>query len=57
MWQQLRKFKNSNRQTKFFILMGVIYLSAMLWTTIQAYSRLSYNRSDAEKPIVIQNKN
>jgi len=37
--------------------MAVIYLAAMLWTTLQAYSRLSYSRSDAVKPIIIQNKN
>jgi len=55
MWQTVKKFKNSNRQTKFFIFMAVIYLGAMLWTTSQVYSRLSYSRSHAVKPIIILN--
>ena len=57
MLYSLKKFKKSNRQTKFFILMAIIYLSAVLWTTVQAFSRLSYSRSDAVKPIIILNEN
>ena len=51
----LKKFRQINRQTKLFIFMAFIYLAALLWTTLQAYSRLGYSRSDAVKPIIIQN--
>jgi len=53
MLQAIRSFKNSNRQTKFFILMGAIYMLALVWTTFQAYARLTYSRSDLNPPIVI----
>ena len=53
MWRTIRSFKNSNRQTKFFILMWAIYMIALAWTTIQAYARLAYSRSDLKPPIVI----
>lgn len=56
MWQTFKRFKNANRQTKVFVLMGALYMAAMIWTTAQAYARLSYSRSD-EKPTVIQTKN
>lgn len=54
MWKTLSKFKNANRQTKVFIFMGALYIIAMVWTTVQAYARLNYSRSDIVKPIVIQ---
>lgn len=53
MWRAIRSFKNSNRQTKFFILMWAIYMAALAWTTIQAYARLTYSRSDLSAPTVI----
>lgn len=56
MYRPIKKFMNADRQTKFFIIMTVIYMGALLWTTIQSFSRLTYSRSDAEKPIVIPNK-
>lgn len=34
--------------------MAFIYLGIMIWTTVQAYARLSYSRSDVVKPIMIQ---
>lgn len=54
MWRTLQIFKNSHRQTKFFIFMWVIYMIAIAWTTIQAYARLAYSRSDLVPPIVIK---
>lgn len=54
MWQYVKSFKNSGRQTKYFILFTIIYMVAMIWTTAQAYARLYYSRSDMQKPIVIQ---
>lgn len=55
MWRALKKFKESHRQTKFFIITLAIYMLAMIWTTIQAYARLEYSRSgDQAKPIIIQ---
>ena len=52
-----RKFKNSNWQTKIFILNLAIYMIAIIWTTLQAYARLEYSRSDdMSDPIVIQAK-
>lgn len=56
MWQALKAFKDSNKQTKFFILMFVIYMAAIIWTTLQAYVRLEYSRSDKETPIIIQSE-
>lgn len=53
MWQTIKKFKEANRQTKFFIFMWALYMVAIVWTTIQAYSRLEYSRTDSAKPIVI----
>lgn len=53
MWQAIKSFKDSNRQTKFFIFMGAIYLLALGWTTVQAYARLTYSRSDLNPPIII----
>lgn len=53
MWHMLKRFKNSHRQTKFFIFMWAIYMIAIAWTTVQAYARLSYSRSDLTPPIII----
>lgn len=54
MWNTLKVFKNSHRQTKFFVLMIAIYMVAMAWTTIQSYMRLVYSRSDVSTPIIIK---
>lgn len=54
MLQAIRRFKNAKPQTKLFIFMGIMYGAAMLWTTVQAYARLAYSRSDVSSPIVIQ---
>jgi hypothetical protein len=54
MWRALKMFIHSHRQTKFFILMWAIYLIAIVWTTVQAYARLSYSRSDMTPPIIIR---
>ncbi len=53
MWQAVKKFKGIDRHTRFFIFNWVIYLLAIFWTTIQAYARLEYSRSDMARPIVI----
>jgi hypothetical protein len=53
MWQTLKMFKESNRQTKFFIFTLAIYMIAIFWTTIQAYARLEYSRTGNSQPIVI----
>lgn len=50
------QLKQANRQTLYFILMAVIYIGALLWTTAQSYARLEYNRSDGGTPIIIQPK-
>lgn len=52
MWQALKKFDKAHRQTKFFVFTFLIYMIAMVWTTIQAYGRLVYSRSDA--PVTIE---
>ena len=54
MWRTLQMFKNAHRQTKLFIFMWVIYMIALAWTTVQAYARLAYSRSDLNAPIVIK---
>lgn len=54
MWRIVKRFKNAHRQTKFFIFMGMIYMIAIVWTTIQAYARLAYSRSDLNPPVVIK---
>lgn len=53
MWRALKMFKNAHSQTKFFIFMWAIYMIALAWTTVQAYARLAYSRSDLTPPIVI----
>lgn len=53
MRETITSFIHSNRQTKFFIFMGTIYILALAWTTFQAYARLAYSRSDLNPPIVI----
>ena len=52
--QAISSFISSNWQTKIFIMMSAVYMIALLWTTVQAYVRLEYNRSDFKKPIMIQ---
>lgn len=54
MWQAIKLFKDSGWQTKLFILICAIYMLAMVWTTIQAYARLQYSRSDRLKPLIIE---
>ena len=56
MWKAIKMFKASDRQTKYFIFTLVLYMAAMIWTTVQAYARLEYSRSDTSKPILIQPK-
>lgn len=54
MLKALGLFRKAHPQTKFFILTVAIYMLALVWTTIQAYARLEYSRSDFPKPIIIQ---
>ncbi len=54
MLKMLNMFIKAHSQTKFFIFMFVLYMGAIVWTTIQAYARLEYSRSDFPKPIIIQ---
>lgn len=54
MWQAIKMFKDANRQTKYFIFTLLLYALALLWTTVQAYARLEYSRSDVSKPILIK---
>lgn len=53
MWRPLKTFKDAHPQTKFFIFTVVLYMAAILWTTLQAYARLEYSRTGTSKPIVI----
>jgi len=54
--QAFQKFFKSHRQTKWFILTTLIYLVAIIWTTVQAYVRLEYNRSHISRPIIIHDQ-
>ena len=54
MQEFVRKFYTANKQTKYIILMAFIYVTALVWSTLQAYARLEYSRSDRHKPIIIQ---
>ena len=56
MWQAIKMFKGANRQTKYFVFTLVLYTVALIWTTLQAYARLEYSRSDVSKPILIDAK-
>jgi hypothetical protein len=47
------KFFKASWQTKLFVLNMAIYAVAIIWTTVQAYARLEYSRSDFKKPIII----
>ncbi len=40
--QLLKSFISSRWQTKLFICTAVLYLAALLWTTLQSYLRLLY---------------
>ncbi len=53
MWQALKMFKEARLQTKLFILTFALYMIAILWTTVQAYARLEYSRSDEHNSTVI----
>ena len=46
MLSRLRQFMGSGRQTKYFILTILLYMIALAWTTVQAYARLEYSRTD-----------
>lgn len=50
-------FINSHRQTKFFIFMLLLYMIALIWTTLQSYARLEYSRTGESTPIVIKAEN
>ncbi len=54
--QGLKALKDSNRQTKYFIFMVLIYLIAIVWTTVQSYARLEYSRSNEKTLITNPNK-
>lgn len=54
MRQILRAFKNSHPQTKLFVLTLILYIVALVWTTLQAYARLEYSRTGYTAPIVIK---
>jgi hypothetical protein len=53
MTETIKMFKQSNRQTKFFIFMCALYTLALIWTTVQAYARLEYSRSNEQKSIQV----
>lgn len=48
------QFKQKNWQMILFYVNVAIYFGALVWTTVQAYARLEYSRSDYKKPIIIQ---
>lgn len=53
MWQAIKMLTLSHRQTKYFIITVLIYMLALIWTTLQSYARLEYSRTDTSKPIII----
>lgn len=57
LWRTIKTFIDSDRQTKFFIFTLVIYMVAIIWTTLQAFIRIEYSHSDVSRPIVIQIQN
>lgn len=50
----INKLKAIDRQTIYFILMTLIYMIALAWTTLQSYVRLEYSRSDKAENFEIQ---
>lgn len=54
MWKAFKLFITAHRQTKYFIFTLLLYVVALIWTTLQAYARLEYSRSDLSKPILIE---
>jgi hypothetical protein len=56
-WVLTVNLKISHRQTQYFIFTLVIYMTAIIWTTIQAYARLAYSRSDERPPVIIETRN
>ncbi len=57
MRQMLKAFRNSHLQTKLFVLTLLLYMIALVWTTLQAYARLEYSRTGYTNPIVIKAEN
>lgn len=41
----LSSYRQASPQTKYFIWTWVIYSIAIIWTTVQAYARLEYSRT------------
>lgn len=56
MLKWLKSWDQAGRQTKYLILMYAIYLLAIVWTTVQAYARLSYSRTGTERPLMSEPK-
>jgi hypothetical protein len=54
MLKTIKMFLSSNKQTKYFVFTLVLYMVALIWTTIQAYARLDYSRTGTSQPILIQ---
>lgn len=54
MFTWINQFKSASRQTKYFILTLLLYMIAMIWTTVQAYARLEYSRSDMAKQSYVE---
>ncbi|CCB86642.1 MULTISPECIES: hypothetical protein [Parachlamydia] len=42
----IMQFKNATRQTQYFILTWVIYMIAIIASTLYAYGRLEFVKSD-----------
>ena len=54
MKEMIKTLRLFSWQTLFFLLTMAIYMIALFWTTIQAFLRLEYSRTDMSKPIVIE---
>ena len=54
MLEAIKKLIRADRQIKYFILMALIYMVALIWTTLQSYARLEYSRSDRPETTAIQ---
>lgn len=45
MFSWMKQYNAANPKTKYFILTLVVYIVAILWTTVQAFARLDYSRT------------
>ncbi len=50
----IKQYNAAKPQTKYFILTWIVYSIAIIWTSVQAYARLEYSRTQFQAPSGIE---